>query len=108
MRPDLNFDLSDIPETPDELNEDLPLTIPEYHLNDDEVEGMFVDYSTRGPNDWVVSGPLGSHGGGPGRKFATMKEAWSWAKEKYGQRLKGRITEATLWSCNRWAFLIKG
>lgn len=84
------------------------LTTPEYHLHDDEVEGMFIDYSTRAPEDWIVSGPLGPHGRGPGRHFPSMKLAWKWAKEKYGTRLKKRIIEATRFGGNRWAFLIRG
>jgi hypothetical protein len=95
-------------DVPDFEDEDLPLTIPEYHLGDDEVEAMFVDYSTRAPEDWVISGPLGGHGSGPGRRFDTIKEAQKWAKEKYGERLRGRISEATLFGGNRWAFLVRG
>lgn len=101
-----DFDPATLPD-PDE-DETSPLTIPEYHLSDDDVEAMDVDYSTRHPSDWVISGPLGEHGRGPGRKFDTMKEAWFWAKGKYGRKLKGRITEATLFGGNRWAFLVKG
>lgn len=92
-----------------ELEEVEPvLKTPEYHLTDDEVEAMDIEYSTRGEKDWVISGPLGGHGKGPGRPFATLKQAWNWAKEKYGNRLMGRIAEATLFGGNRWAFLIKG
>jgi hypothetical protein len=81
--------------------------IPEYHLNDEDVEGMEIDYSTRAPGDWVISGPL-AHGKGPGRMFATLEEATRWAREKYGPRLKGRIAEATRWDASRWAFLVRG
>lgn len=93
-----------------EPDEDLesPLTTPEYHLSDDEVEGMEIEYSTRAPEDWVISGPLGAHGRGPGRRFFSIKQAHDWAREKYGPRLKGRIKEAALFGGNRWAFLIRG
>lgn len=92
----------------EEENDDAPLTIPEHHMSDEEVEMMFVDYSTRAPEDWVISGPLGTHGRGPGRRFDSMSQAWRWARNKYGPRLKGRIAEATLFGGNRWAFLIRG
>lgn len=92
----------------DDLDEAFPLTTPEYHLSDDDVEGMYVEYSTRAPGDWVISGPLGAHGRGPGRHFVTIGQATRWAREKYGRRLKGRITEAANFGGNRWAFLIKG
>lgn len=92
----------------DDEDETPVLTTPEYHLSDDDVEGMFVDYSTRAPEDWVISGPLGEHGRGPGRHFASMKEARGWAKEKYGARVRRQIIEARRFGGNRWAFLIRG
>lgn len=92
----------------EEETEPLPLTTPEYHLSDEEVEEMPVEYSVRAPEDWVISGPLGAHGGGPGRRFATVTDAERWVTEKYGERVKYRITEASNHHGNRWAWLIKG
>lgn len=99
--PDLPGDEGDGAE-PDDL------CVPEYHLSDDEVASMDVAYSTRAKEDWVISGPLGSLGGGPGRRFHTIKLAEKWVREKYGDRVKYRITEATTNSGNRWAWLIRG
>lgn len=87
---------------------EVPLTTPEYHLTDEDVEGMEIEYSTRHPSDWVISGPLGPHGKGPGRTFHSWKAARAWATEKYGTRLMGRIREAAMFGGNRWAFLIRG
>lgn len=92
----------------DDETEKPPLTTPEYHLSDGEVEEMEVEYSTRHPSDWVISGPLGPHGRGPGRRFNSWKAAKRWAEEKYGSRLRGRLREAAMFGGNRWAFLIKG
>jgi hypothetical protein len=86
----------------------LPLTTPEYHLSDDEVEALEIEYSIRAPEDWVISGPLGAHGGGPGRRFINAQEAERWVREKYGDRVKYRIMEASNHHGNRWAWLIKG
>jgi hypothetical protein len=82
-------------------------SVPEYHMEDDEVENTQFEYSTRHPADWVISGPLAA-GAGPGRRFQAWEEAERWAKQFYGKRLKGRINEAQREGCNRWAFLIKG
>jgi hypothetical protein len=81
---------------------------PEYHMDDEDVEALDVDYSVRAPGDWVVSGPLGVHGMGPGRRFANIQQAARWVTEKYGTRVRHRIPEATLAGGNRWAWLIKG
>ncbi len=86
----------------------IALSTPEWHHSPEEVEEMEIQYSTRAPEDWVISGPLGSHGGGPGRRFATVGQAESWVREKYGDRMRGRIMEATSHSSNRWAWLIRG
>jgi hypothetical protein len=89
----------------DELDSELARR-PEYHMGDDEVESMEIDYSTRGPGDWVLSGPLGQHGGGPGRRFVSIQQAEAHARALHGDRVKCRITEATLFGANRWAYLI--
>lgn len=81
---------------------------PRYFMEDDEVEVTEFDYSTRAPDDWVSSGPLGAVGTGPGRRFANWDRAESWAREFYGVRYRGRIAEAQQDGCNRWAFLIRG
>lgn len=92
----------------DDIDEDVTPTTPDCTMSEDDVAGMFVEYSTRAPGDWVISGPLGTHGGGPGRRFTNIKQAEAWVREKYGERVKYRITEATLSGGNRWAWLIKG
>ncbi len=77
-------------------------------MEDDEVENADFDYSDRAPDDWVSSGPLGTHGVGPGRRFMSWRTAEEWAREFYGVRYRGRIPEAQREGCNRWAFLIRG
>lgn len=99
----------DLPDDEDfghEITGDLP--VPEYWMEDDEVEHQEFRYSTRDPSDWVISGPLGKLGAGPGRRFANWTQAERWAREFYGARFRGRIAEAAVEGHNRWAFLIKG
>lgn len=84
------------------------LAVPEYWMEDADVEQSTFTYSVRHPDDWVVSGPLGNAGAGPGRRFANWKQAERWAREYYGERFKGRIAEAAVEGHNRWAFLIRG
>lgn len=81
---------------------------PDCDMSDDEVAAGEFQYSTRHPDDWVSSGPLGDSGTGPGRPFASWKHAEYWAKKFYGVRLKGRINEAAIEGGNRYAFLIRG
>ena len=72
-----------------------------------------VDYSTRGPNDFVVSGPLGD-AVGPGRRFPSLSAALKWAQGKYGDRarlvpelakLSGELMDT--YPLARWAILVK-
>lgn len=76
-------------------------------MTDEEVEGTEFEYSTRSPTDWVISGTLPG-GRGPGRAFTNWSAAETWARNKYGGRLKGRIAEAATSDGFRWAFLIGG
>jgi len=103
----------DLPDRDEEDDEDaIPtqseIRTPEYHMSDEDVEQMDVDYSIRGKNDWVISGPLGQHGVGTGRRFPNIAAAEKWVRAKYSGRVKYRIAEATLNGGNRWAYLIKG
>lgn len=67
----------------------------------DSLPGV-VDYSTRGPGDWVNSGPLpGSTG--PGRRFDSELSAFRWCSLKYGQKRVSRIDAGEM----RWACLIR-
>lgn len=75
-----------------------PPTIPTI----DELPNV-VDYSTRGPNDFVVSGPMGA-GRGPGRHFESERNAYIWATSKYGRQRVVRIPQESEF---RWALLIK-
>lgn len=61
-----------------------------------------VDYSIRGPKDWVVSGPL-EPWQGRGRQFPSEAAAYRWAVSKFGTSRVSRIYPGP----NRWAFLIK-
>lgn len=93
--------VTDLPET-EPASEELEQRTPEYHNSDDEVADTEWQYSTRHPTDWVISGPL-ADGKGPGRRFVSWKLAERWAREFYGDRLKGRVETHGL----RWAFLIR-
>jgi hypothetical protein len=96
----------DIPELDDPITEAEHL-VPEYWMDDDEVEGVAFNYSDRHPDDWVISGPLG-RAKGPGRRFPSWGAAERWAREFYGSRFKGRVVEAYTPESTRWAFLIRG
>lgn len=93
----------------DEELETVPaLRTPTIEMSEDEVEQTEFSYTDRSPDDWVLSGPVTELlGRGPGRRFESVKEAWRWAKEKYGPRLRGRIREAEEFG-GRWAFVIRG
>jgi hypothetical protein len=80
---------------------------PGYFMEDADVEEMDVEYSDRGPGDWVLSGPLGVLGGGPGRRFATIAQAEAHVRRLHGDRVVRRIMEATTNGSNRWAWLIR-
>lgn len=79
-------DLEDVPQIP---NIDL---LPEV-----------VDYSTRGPDDFVISGPLNGSDKIQGRRFASPKAAYIWGCQKYG-KARVSIVDAGEW---RWGLLIK-
>lgn len=76
-------------------------------MSEEDVEGTEFEYSTRGPEDWVSSGPLGEFGTGSGRHFNTIEEAAEWARGFFGNRFKGVIPE-TREGASRWAVLVKG
>jgi hypothetical protein len=62
-----------------------------------------VDYSSRGPDDFVISGPVGD-ARGQGRKFDSHRAAHAWANAKWGASRVNIIDAGML----RWAVLIKG
>ena len=99
--------LEELDDTEEPSTDYEPEQLPGCWMEDEEVENLNVSYSTRAPGDWVISGPL-PEGGGPGRRFDSLKQAERWAREFYGARFKGVIREAANEGCNRWAFLIKG
>lgn len=78
---------------------------PAYNLSDSDIEKLNIDYSTRAPTDYVVSGPITKHGGGPGREFFTADDANTWGKLRFGLRYRWRITDGE--KGGRWAFLVK-
>lgn len=69
----------------------------------EEVEQSTYDYPDSPPDSFVVSGPLGPEGGGPGRRFPTIEDAECWAIDKYG--VARRLVESELGG--RWAFRVK-
>jgi hypothetical protein len=82
----------------DDLASEAPPEIPSIDKLPD-----VVDYSTRAPGDFVLSGPLGE-GKGVGRHFDTLEEAAQWAVSKYGKNRVGVLQEQGEF---RWALLIK-
>lgn len=73
-------------------------------MSDDEVGALPVEYSTRAPTDYVVSGPIRYESNGRGRVFASADVAEEWAREKFGARFRSRIVDAE--RGGRWAMLI--
>jgi hypothetical protein len=72
-----------------------------------------VDYSDRGPEDYVLSGPLGNWPG-HGRRFPTLSAALQWAQEKFGEsqvKLLNRSTDALIdagiSNPTRWAIRVR-
>lgn len=84
----------------------LPNNQPEYWMEDEDIEGLELDYSSRHPTDFVVSGPLPG-GSGPGRAFDSWSAAAKWARERYGTRLRWAIREADTDDNRRWALLVR-
>lgn len=99
-------------------DEEVEERTPNVHMSDEDVEALPVEYSIRAPGDWVISGPLGAHGHGPGRHFPRIRDAEEWVRGKYGDLVRWRIKEASrstnaglgdpeMRGGNRWAYLIK-
>lgn len=68
-----------------------------------------TDYSSRGPNDFVLSGPL-RDAVGRGRRFDTISDALRWAQEKYGASnvdLLRRIKDVPEELLTRWYLLVR-
>lgn len=83
--------------------------IPDITVEDDEIENLNIDYSTRAPEDWVSSGPLGPNGYGRGRHFDTWEDVERWGREFYGARYKGlKGTAEEREGQARWAILVRG
>jgi hypothetical protein len=79
-------------------------TVPTHLMGDDVVGKIDFDYSTRGPNDYVISGPISGRGSGPGREFLSADDAEAWGREHFGNRFKYRIRDSE--KGGRWAILI--
>ena len=73
---------------------------------EEEVEATEWEYSDRAPTDFLVSGPLGADGVGPGRVFASHRHAEIYVRSKYGTRVRRAAPEAEM-DGERWAFLIR-
>ncbi len=99
--------LDDVRDEPDEP-EDVAPSEPDHTMGDREVEDSDFLYSTRHPKDWVLSGPLGPHGRGPGRRYPSWAWAEQFARKVHGAKVLCRVPEAAVNGGNRWAFLIRG
>ncbi len=94
----------DIKPLGEEAEEEVRPRVPDHSMTDEEVETLPIDYSTRAPDDYVVSGPL-PHGNGPGVRFSSVGAALFWLTRRVGgNRIKQRIHEAE--EGGRWAFLV--
>lgn len=78
--------------------------VPTITMDEDTVGKIDFDYSTRGPRDYVISGPISGRGKGPGREFNSGDDAEIWGRDNFGNRFKGRIRESE--RGGRWALLI--
>lgn len=84
------------------LHDDNP--VPTIGMDDDTVRQIHFDYSTRGQEDYVVSGPITGKSTGKGREFYSADDAEEWGRHHYGDRFKYRILDAE--KGGRWALLI--
>ena len=87
------------------IEEEKPPLRPTIDLEDDEIENAEIDYSDRGPGDWVLSGPLGDSRSKGGRRFDSWKDAEKFVRGLHGRRVMRPIKEAEMGG--RWAFLIR-
>jgi hypothetical protein len=91
-------DKGDFPESGDwEDLEDLP------QLPTIDLLPPMVDYSSRAPGDFIVSGPLSVAHNIQGRTFKTHNDAFKWACGHYGTDRVSPVDAGEL----RWACLIK-
>lgn len=65
-----------------------------------------VEYSSRGPGDFVVSGPLYPFLG-RGRTFIKVAHAVKWAQRKYGAHRVEVLKESLKEDAVRWAILVR-
>jgi hypothetical protein len=88
---------------PEDAPEQVEPTIdtPAHNLERADLTERYTD-GLRGPNDFVVSGPL-PKGWGPGRFMRSYLAAVRWARAKYGKERVLFIRQ----SVGRWCFLIK-
>ncbi len=83
--------------------DDLTPDAPDCLMTDDAVEAAEFSYSDRAPGDFVMGGPLGFDSNLRGRWFETFAQALSWARTRYGPRLKRVLIN----NDDRYAFLIR-
>lgn len=83
-------------------NPELYPLIPWCDTSDDEFGLRWVDYSDRGPNDVVLSGPI-TGGWGPGRWHKNRRVAYWRLVDKYGADRVKQMRQSE----GRWGFLIK-
>lgn len=70
-----------------------------------------VDYSSRGPGDFVLSGPIYPYNSGNncgrGRVFLSAKHALKWAQGKYGAHRVALLKDSLEEDAIRWAVLVR-
>jgi len=93
-------------EGPQELRPGVTTTEPEFReAAKPEGQGdLYVNYTSRGPGDVVLSGPITS-GWGPGRYFRNRREAYAAMCAKHGAD-RVRFLEGV--TRGRWSYLVKG
>jgi hypothetical protein len=93
---------------PGDKNEELLKRVgPTIYTSEAALENAELDYSIRGPSDYVVSGPLLGRvldTTGKGRVFKAGDDAEIWGKSHFGTRFRERIRAAE--KGGRWAILV--
>lgn len=88
----------DLPEVEDGDEDFYPL-VPGCDSSGGELDVGWIDYSDRGPNDVMLSGPI-TGGWGPGRWHANRRAAYAACVAKYGvDRVKFPRQSEGRWCC---------
>ena len=105
MHPNVNMYLDDDDDIPEDETLEPEYWTPTCDSSPQSMESgsnQLIDYSTRGPRDVVLSGPVAG-GWGPGRYHRSRRVAYHVLRDKFGAE---RIVPMRQ-SKGRWSFLVK-